>query len=205
MHMVQRKVARMSNMDTKLFTGELVRLVAVDPQMAAEALSRWWRDSEYCRLSDSGISRLWSVKKIKEWIEKEFEKDSPNFYIFMIRTLDGDRLIGEIGLEGVAWNHGDSFVGIGLGERDYWGKGYGTDAMRVILRYAFTELNLQRVSLDVFEYNPRAIRSYEKAGFTVEGRVRGNLNRDGRRWDLFFMGILKEEWETRNDGTSPVS
>jgi len=87
----------------------------------------------------------------------------------LIRTLDGDCLIGEIGLDGIKYTHGDAFVGISLGERDFWGKGYGTDAMRVLLRFAFTELNLRRVSLDVFEYNPRAVRSYEKVGFVVEG------------------------------------
>jgi RimJ/RimL family protein N-acetyltransferase len=66
--------------------------------------------------------------------------------------------------------------------------------MKVILRYAFRELNLRRVALDTFEYNPRAIRSYEKIGFVHEGRAREYLWRDGRRWDLIFMGILREEW-----------
>ncbi len=90
-------------------------------------------------------------------------------------------------------------MGIGIGEREYWGNGYGTDAMRAILHFAFTELNLYRVSLNVFEYNPRAIRSYEKAGFVAEGRQRQVLNRDGRRWDVIYMGILHEEWERRQE------
>ncbi|MFM8321349.1 MAG: GNAT family N-acetyltransferase [Chloroflexota bacterium] len=67
--------------------------------------------------------------------------------------------------------------------------------MRVLLRYAFQELPLNRVTLNVFEYNPRAVRSYEKAGFRVEGRVRGGLNRDGKRYDMIYMGILRAEWE----------
>jgi RimJ/RimL family protein N-acetyltransferase len=66
--------------------------------------------------------------------------------------------------------------------------------MNVLLRFAFTEVNLKRVSLGVFEYNPRAIRSYEKAGFRLEGRLRSLLHREGRRWDNLFMGILREEW-----------
>ncbi len=69
------------------------------------------------------------------------------------------------------------------------------------LRFAFTELNLRRVTLDVFEYNPRAMRSYEKAGFVVEGRMRGMLKREGKRWDLVFMGILRDEWERISEGT----
>jgi RimJ/RimL family protein N-acetyltransferase len=70
--------------------------------------------------------------------------------------------------------------------------------MNVILRFAFDELNLYRISLNVFEYNQRAIRSYEKVGFVVEGREREFLRRAGRCWDMIFMGILREEWAQKN-------
>ena len=70
--------------------------------------------------------------------------------------------------------------------------------MKVVLRYAFTELNLQRLTLTVFEYNPRAVRAYEKTGFRHEGRLRQFLNREGRRWDMLFMGILRHEWMEQN-------
>lgn len=182
-----------------IFRGKLVRLTAGDPQMIAEAFSRWQRNSEYWRLMASEAAYTHSVRAVKTWIEKELEQDPPHFLMFLIRTLEHDRLIGEVGLDVVRNGHGDTFVGISIGEREYWGKGYGTDAMRLILRYAFTELNLHRVSLNVFEYNPRAMRSYEKAGFKYEGRVRGALQRDGRRWDMIFMGILREEWEAQQD------
>jgi len=86
-------------------------------------------------------------------------------------------------------------VGIGIGEREYWGKGYGSDAMNLILRFAFETLNLKRVSLTVFEYNERAVHSYEKCGFRPEGRLRQWMQRAGQRYDLIFMGILREEWE----------
>lgn len=181
-------------MQLDLFTGKLVRLTAVDSQRLAEALSHWGRDSEYWRLLASDPARLHTIKGTKEWLDKDLEKDPPKNLIFEIHTLDGDRLIGETGFDGIHWQHGDTFIGIGLGERDAWGNGYGTDAMRIMLRYAFTELNLHRVSLDVFEYNPRAIRSYEKAGFKHEGRMRQSMLREGRRWDLLFMGITQAEW-----------
>jgi RimJ/RimL family protein N-acetyltransferase len=180
-----------------LFRGELVHLAMEDPQKIAEAFSCWQRDSEYWRLMSSEAAYTSSIRAVKAWIEKDFEQDPPPFSVFMIHTLEDDRLIGDIGLDAVRGGHGDTFVGIGIGERDYWGKGYGTDAMRVVLRYAFIELNLHRVSLDVFEYNPRAVRSYEKAGFRHEGRARGVLHRAGRRWDLIYMGILREEWEAQ--------
>ena len=92
------------------------------------------------------------------------------------------------------WNASDSFVGLGIGDRNEWGKGYGTEAMNLMLEFAFTEINLRRVTLTVFEYNPRAIRSYEKTGFHHEGRLRQFLTREGRHWDMLYMGILREEW-----------
>jgi RimJ/RimL family protein N-acetyltransferase len=177
-----------------------VRLAAEEPQESAKAFGSWSRDTEYRRLLDSEPAYLFSTQKVAEWITRDQEKDPPGNFIFSIRTLDEDRLVGFIGLAGDLYPHGEAFVGIGIGERQLWGKGYGTDAMKVILRYAFQELNLRRVALDTFEYNPRAIRSYERAGFVHEGRARGYLLRDGRRWDLIFMGLLCEEWLAMNSG-----
>ncbi len=181
-------------MKTSVFQGELIRLVAEDPAVMAKAFYKWERDSEYMRLLDSDPPVLWSQKKIEEWINKELEKSRWDGMEFSIRTLDGDQFIGFVGLGAIKWNHGDALVGIGLGERAYWGNGYGTDAMQVMLRYAFTELNLYRLTLEVFEYNQRAIQSYRKAGFKEEGRIRKSLLREGSRWDVIVMGILRDEW-----------
>ena len=182
------------SMNTNLFQGKLIRLTAEEPEVAAKSFARWNRDTEYYRLLDMDPARLFSVKKIKEWIEKDLEKEPSKEFFFHIRTLQDDRLIGFIGLFSDNWFHGDCWVGIGIGERDCWGKGYGTDAMHTILRYAFTELGLHRVTLGVFEYNQRAIRSYEKAGFKLEGRERQRLRRDGELADILIMGVLREEW-----------
>jgi RimJ/RimL family protein N-acetyltransferase len=69
--------------------------------------------------------------------------------------------------------------------------------MNLIVQYGFLELNLRRISLGLHEYNPRALRSYEKAGFKLEGRLRGEVLREGRRYDALYMGILREEWLAR--------
>ena len=181
--------------NANLFTGSLVRLGAEDPKQMADAFARWNQDTEYYRLLDTDPARLYSAKKIKEWLEKDLETDPPNFVFFAIHTLSDDRLIGFTAFEGIDWSNRDTYVAVGIGERDLWGKGYGTDAMQVILRYGFTELNLHRVSLGVFSYNPRAIRSYEKCGFRHEGCLRQFILRDGERSDMLQMGILRREWE----------
>ena len=182
-----------------IFTGKLVRLSAFDPEEMSKAFTRWNLNSEYARLLNSAAHRMQSARAAARWMEKEAEEISPAGYYFSIRTLAEDKLIGELGLDVVDWPGRDAFVGLGIGETEYWSKGYGTDVMNVLLRFAFTEINLRRVTLTVFEYNPRAIRSYEKVGFSHEGRLRKVLNKEGRRWDILFMGVLREEWMERNN------
>ena len=177
-----------------ILKGKLVQLAAVDPEEVSKHFASWNRDSEYKRLLDTDAPRLNSAKAVKDWLDKELEKQGDTMYWFAIRAAADNQLLGDITLDVMSWNMRDAFVGLGIGPRDFWGRGYGTEAMRLILQYAFTELNLHRVTLDVFEYNPRAIRSYEKAGFRPEGRQRGAILREGKRWDVLYMGILREEW-----------
>jgi RimJ/RimL family protein N-acetyltransferase len=182
-------------MNAQNFNGNHIRLAVLEPEQATEQMARWSLDSEYQQLLDSGPSMLYPPNQVKEWIEKHFDE----IYLFSIRTLEDDRFIGTVDLSGIDWTAGNAWVGIGIGERDYWGKGYGTDAMNLILRFAFEALNLKRVSLTVFGYNERAYRSYKKVGFHDEGRMRQWLLRAGERYDLIFMGILRNEWEEAHE------
>jgi RimJ/RimL family protein N-acetyltransferase len=180
-----------------LLRGELTRLVAADAEKDVAGLRAWSRDAEFLRLYGSNPARPWTEAGVKKELESAQGQDQPNagIFPFLIRALPGDPLIGLAELYIDSWAHREAWVAIGLGQRDYWGQGYGTDAMRLLLRYAFQELNLWRVSLGVFGYNERARRSYEKCGFVVEGAIRDRLQRDGRRWDMIIMGLLRAEWE----------
>ena len=179
----------------ELFHGDMVRLTFEEPEGLAKAEVRWHRDSEFVRLADSDPIRLFSEKRIREqYVERRVDKGfDPEYFSFYVRTLSDDRLIGFLDMR-VDLIHSDVMVGIGIGERDFWNKGYGTDMMKVCLRYAFSELGVQRVSLGVLAYNARAQRSYEKAGFRLEGRTRRDIMREGQRNDTLWMGILREEW-----------
>ena len=181
-----------------IYRGDLVRLAAVDPQENGKTFSRFTRDSEMMRLFGSGPARVYSPKATADFFEKEMDANSTKQYWFSIRLLEDDRLLGETDLFLDNPASRDAFLGIGIYAREDWGKGYGTDAMLIILRFAFLELNLRRVTLTVFEYNPRAIRSYEKIGFQHEGRLRGALLKDGKRWDMLHMGILFDDWKEKH-------
>jgi RimJ/RimL family protein N-acetyltransferase len=126
-----------------------------------------------------------------------------NGFFFGIRPQASEQLLGFVGLWGVNWRNAEAFVGIGIGEPENWGKGYGSDAMRAIVHYGFMELGLHRISLFTFAYNPRAIRSHEKCGFQPEGIERRYLRRDGERYDVLMMGILRHAWQEKF-GDTPV-
>jgi RimJ/RimL family protein N-acetyltransferase len=185
-------------LDPNLLTGKLVRLVALDIERDAPLRVQWFGNSEFARMLDTSTSPRGSTRASRAWLEKHQEDWLA--YEFQIEVIADQRVIGFVGLDkgGVQSPHRDAFLGIGIGPEELWGKGYGTDAMEIMLRYAFNELNLQRVSLTVFDYNPRGIRSYEKCGFRVEGRERGRLNREGQRYDMLYMGLLRSEWMARH-------
>jgi RimJ/RimL family protein N-acetyltransferase len=183
-----------------LFRGELVRFTLEEPETSVKADFRWQRDTELHRLLDSNPARMNSEKRYKEWMEKQVEAGfKPEQYFFSVRTLAEDQYIGFLDLW-VDLIHSDVWVGLGIGEREFWSKGYGTDMMKLCMQYVFTELCLERLSLGVHEYNPRALRSYEKCGFRLEGRTRQEIMREGKRYDSLWMGILREEWLQLQNG-----
>jgi RimJ/RimL family protein N-acetyltransferase len=182
------------NVMQDLFRGELVRFTAEDPATVAKSEVQWQRDSEFVRLADYRPARVLSRNRLQTRNEERMEKGpQPERYTFSIRALADDQLIGFLSLS-VDLIHSDAWVGLGIGERDFWSKGYGTDMMKICLRYAFMELGVRRVTLGLHAYNTRALRSYEKSGFRLEGRTRHDVFREGQHSDTIWMGILREEW-----------
>jgi ribosomal-protein-alanine N-acetyltransferase len=111
---------------------------------------------------------------------------------------ENDRLIGALDLRLGDFRDRHAVFGISIGAKDEWNKGYGTEATKLIVRYGFQTLNLNRISLRVYEFNPRAMRTYEKCGFVREGVLRQEIYRDGRFWDAYAMGILRSDWDALN-------
>jgi RimJ/RimL family protein N-acetyltransferase len=137
--------------------------------------------------------RPMSVHLEEEWIDRIVRSEQDLALVIMLR--EGDRPIGGTGLTQIDARNRHAGFGILLGEPEQWGKGYGSEATRLILGYAFETLNLNRVWLHVFEYNQRGLRAYEKVGFRREGVLRQDNYREGRYWDTIVMGILRDEWQ----------
>lgn len=185
-------------MDIKesLFEGKFICLAPIHPEKDAEIESRWTHDAEYLRLLSREPARPLSpdmVKKRYEAIEKEVDDDGDLFY-FTIRLRPDDRLIGFARIYWIIWTLGSGFIQFGIGDPEQRGKGYGGEALSLLLRYAFCELNLFSLIASVPEYNPVALHLFQKAGFVEEVRLRQALYRDGRRWDVVSMGMLRDEY-----------
>ena len=177
-----------------LFKGALVRLAAAQPDDAA-CFARWSDNDEYMRLLDDDPVRPQSPES--------FGPMSAGDYFFTLRTLDDNKLIGFVALFNIKWGSQSAEMAMGIGETDYWGKGYGSDGLRLLLNYAFNELNLYRVGLTVLDYNSRAIKAYERAGFVREGVKRQAVLRESQRYDLVCYSLLRDEWLARPSGMLP--
>ena len=169
----------------QLFEGHSVRFAPLDAERDAETVSKWSHDPEYLRLLSADVARPLSPFQIKKQYE-EWEKDAEKHpaFNFAVRLKEDDRLIGFVRLFRIEWTHATGSLQIGIGDRNDRGKGYGTEALRMVLRYAFDELNLYRLAAVTAAYNTGAIRFLERAGFVEEVRRRQAVQRDGQRWDM---------------------
>ena len=148
-------------MNHKLFEDELICLANIEPDIDAEIESKWSHDTEYLQMLGAEPSRPLSAAQLKkryESIEKKAEGSTRLFY-FTIRKREDNCLVGFIRIEHMDWNHRTASLQLGIGNAADRGQGFGTQTLKLMLRYAFTELNLQRVTLNAFEYNPDAVRS----------------------------------------------
>jgi RimJ/RimL family protein N-acetyltransferase len=189
----------MLDIQTQLFDAQDVRFGPIDHEAHPEIESKWTHDAEFMRLMELKPVRPLSpfmVKKQYESIEKEMEEGKNMFY-FTLRTRQDDRLIGKAVVEWIDWTNGNGWLRLGIGSAEDRRKGYGSQALRMLLRFAFAELNLFRVSALMPEYNEGALRLFRKFGFVEEIRRRKALNRDGALWDLIAFGLLRSEWDLR--------
>ncbi|MCK9216302.1 MAG: GNAT family N-acetyltransferase [Firmicutes bacterium] len=159
-------------------------------------LINWYNDKELNKLA-GWIEGKMSIYSLKQSLKKSFGYDPMNLMI----DTKGGKPIGTIQLYSFDELNQSCKLGIRIGDKDYWGKGYGEDAINTILRYAFYNLDIYRVSLKYYEYNERASNCYLKCGFEHEGRTRKSAFIDGEFYDEIIMGILKSDFISNAKGS----
>jgi RimJ/RimL family protein N-acetyltransferase len=170
--------------------GERVYLRPLENADATQ-LQQWINDPDVTRYLS--VYRPMKLEDEQQFIERA--NAGGESLAFGVALKSDDRLLGTAGLQRIDWKNRSAGFGISLGVPDEWGKGYGTEATRLVVQVAFERLNLHRVWLVVYEFNERGRRCYERAGFQQEGVMRDYHFADGRYWDAQLMAVLRPAWE----------
>ncbi len=173
-----------------MWQGKLVDLGPVQREYLPKYVE-WLNDWEVAQYLMPGIPQTVTLDGETEWFEtRQRERDS---IVFAILARPEGNLIGNCGLQRIDLKNRCAQFGIFIGDKSYWGRGFGTDATRTLLHFGFEQLGLHRVELEVYAFNPRATRAYEKAGFRRDGTRRQALFRNGEFHDIHIMSILRDE------------
>lgn len=180
-----------------MYKGKLVKLRAYKEE-DIELATKFINDEETKKLLCIGIPFPMTKWEEESWVKSK--KVNDNFtYDFAIENLDNSKYIGGCSINECNIKNRNCTIGIMIGDKDCWGKGYGTDVLNVLVKFIFEELNMQKVKLSVFGFNHRAKACYTKVGFKEEGILRKEIFRNGKYHDEIIMAIFREEWESKNN------
>jgi RimJ/RimL family protein N-acetyltransferase len=154
----------------------------------AETYAAWLNDPEIAR------SLLMTADNISLVTQRQRLEELAAGHLYSVVNPATDTVIGSAGLKDIDNLHRTCLISVFIGEKELWGQGYGAEAMRLLLGYAFDHLNLHSVRLTVFAFNSRAIALYRRLGFKEAGRWRDGLRREGRFHDVILMDILENEF-----------
>ncbi|MFB9274525.1 GNAT family N-acetyltransferase [Cohnella cellulosilytica] len=157
-------------------------------------IRQWVNDPEIVRQLSDIFLYPHAQEATEAYLEAMLEGDS-DARGFVIADLATEAYIGQVNLDSIDWKNRVGKIGIVIGSTEQMGRGFGTEAMKLLADFAFRELNLNRLELEVYDFNERAIRCYASCGFVEEGRLRERLYRNGRYCDIVQMGLLKSDWK----------
>ena len=173
--------------------GERIRLRAPEREDIPLFL-KWFNDPEVTITLFNYLPL--SLVEEENWFDEMIKSPAEEHPLTIeVKEKNSWKAVGNTAFITINWIARSAEIGIAIGEKDYWNQGYGTEAMKLMLKHGFETLNLNRIYLRVYEFNKRGIRAYEKTGFVHEGCMRQALHKQGRYHDVLFMSVLREEWE----------
>jgi RimJ/RimL family protein N-acetyltransferase len=179
------------------FSGKKIRLRPYD-RADIDAILELINDESIKQYLMPGVALMFNRKDEENFIDSQSAL-SPERHSFAIERISDGAYLGGCGFVGIDWKSRHGKVGIFLGER-FTGKGYGSEAMELLINFGFWEMNLNKIKLEVYSFNPRAIRVYEKLGFETEGVFKQELFRHGSYHDVISMALFRRDWENRTSG-----
>ena len=169
--------------------GERIYLRRVRPEDVNETYCKWMNDPEVNKYLESRFSSH-SLETLKEYVRSKLGDEKNAFFAIILKK--GDRHIGNIKIGPIDTVHRLADIGILIGEKDCWGEGYGSEAIRLIVEYAFDKLNLHKVTAGCYAPNEGSIKAFKKAGFSQEGVRKSHCYCDGKYVDDILLGLVRE-------------
>lgn len=160
-----------------------------------EHCKKIWEDFEYdfdAKTEPLNIGH--SISKAESWFEDIQEDQGEKHIRLGIFIAVDDRVIGDVALQDIDWKNRSCSIGLGIAKKEYRNKGYGTEAVNIMLEYGFNNLGLERITANTLEQNKAAQRSLEKNSFVLEGKERKAVYFAGQKWDKLNYSILREEF-----------
>jgi len=185
-------------MKTAYITGTKIYLRPLDRADINETYLSWLNDPEVNRFLEAGLSTH-TLSSLEQYYEQVAGSADTRFMAVVEENTDLH--IGNVKLEPINWTHRTAVFGIMIGNKSKWGKGYGTEATRLAVEYAFGDLDLRKVSLGVMVKNVAAIKTYQRLGFVTEGTKRQEVLLEGKFEDVHWMGLLRDEYQSSNPDT----
>ncbi|MHA2393343.1 MAG: GNAT family N-acetyltransferase [Promethearchaeota archaeon] len=175
--------------------GERIDLVAQVSNWA-DLYVKWFNNPRVRRYARHEFPH--TMEDIKKWFERTPEIGVRDFIVFIIYHKLDKRPIGDIGLNHINWINRNANIFATIGEPEYWGKGIVGEAAKLLINYAFTELNLNKISASIHNPNQRSLRASEKLAFKEEGILKEQVYVDGEYVDEHRFSLLKKEWIIEN-------
>lgn len=186
-------MVKINNEGDKMYRGKKIILRAYKDEDIDKAY-KFVNDKELIKNLSPGIGFPTTYKEEVEFINSQ-KKNSKGTYDFAIEVIENGEYIGGCGINDVNWQTRVAIVGIMIGNKDYWNNGYGTDTMNTLIRFVFQEMNINKIRLQVYSFNKRAIRCYEKCGFEIEGILKDEIYKEGKYYDEIVMSLFRKQWD----------
>lgn len=172
-----------------MFNSERIFLRKVTEQ-DVETYHQWRNDTDVMKNTSPELD-IFTLAESEEFIRNISKSSNSKSYIISLK--ERDKSIGMVSLINIDYKNQNAECIIDIGEKDYWGNGFGQEAMQLLINYSFLEMNLHKVYLRVFSFNERAIKLYERIGFVKEGELKEQLFRNGKWHGIISMAIFQED------------
>ncbi len=194
-HLFIRKTFRF--METILTTQRLRLTPHILPD--AEAMNRWSADPELCYYSDDtpAPAEPEPIEETRRYIERIITRQDDNILRWGVRRIEDDQLIGFCMIVFIDHHNLKCKVGMAIGEKTAWGKGYGREVLEALVRHCFEVLGMNRIGAEIYAFNAPSIRLFERTGFQREGVIRQSVVKNGLYEDEYVYGLLRDEWRPK--------